>query len=109
MKYEDLKREGLAYFNLLLHEDREKIVRLLRNNKMTTRQLAKTLKLHPSVVTYHLHILRLSGILGMATEKIAPKRIRLVFYVNEEKLRKALETIKEFLEAFLRRWEIEGG
>ena len=92
-----LIREGEAFLGILTNENRKRIIKLLRNREMSFREIAKALKMHTGNLIYHLDILRSIGIVESRYEKIAPRRFRVIFSINEEKLKEALETVEAFI------------
>jgi len=97
MRSELLMMVGEGFLGLLLNETRRRIIKLLKNRKMTITQIAKSLNLHTCDVVYHLHALETAGIVESKFEETAPKRFAKFFYINEEKLKEALESVEALI------------
>ena len=89
----------------MANESRREIVKLLRKERLSINGISKKLKMPIAGVVYHVDKLKTVGILESEYEKVGPGRFRLVFYVNEENLRKALQTIEAFVHELKRRFE----
>jgi len=98
-----LVKEGVTLLRILVNEDRRRIIKLLRNNKLSVSQIAKTLNISTACTVYHLDVLESVGIIESDYERIAPRKFLEVHYVNEEKLGQILKTIEKFIQELKRR------
>jgi len=105
MSEEFLIKAGEGYLGILLNENRLKIIKLLKNEKLSISQIARSLGLPTASVVYHIRLLESAGIVKSEYKETRPHRFLKVYYVNKEAIKKALETIEAFIHEIKRKYE----
>ena len=90
---------GGRLMRALLHPLRLRIIQLLSEQKLYPNQIAERLRRSRASVVYNLAILEEAGLIEGRYEEIGEGRFAKFYHVNRAALRKAVQELREALEA----------